>query len=402
MRIVVVGAGIAGVTLATALRDSGVETVLLEQTQDIAPVGGGLQLAPNAARPLLHLGLGPDLAEVGVRLESRDMLHWADGALVHSTPMGSEFEKRYGAPFYTLLRSDLHGILLDAAPPGCVRRGRYVTDVLENSDVVTLRCADGQEVNGDAAIGADGVHSFIRSLLNEERPRPGGRVIYRGLIRADRLPRRLTEPRMRVWMGSDRYFSCYPVSGGRTISFNALIPARGNHPESWTAAGRIDDVGRALGGWHADVHTLLAAAEWIGAWGMQDRATVPVWHCERVALMGDAAHPTLPFFAQGTNLAVEDAVVLAERLRRSTAFTVGGSLAAYAEVRRRRVEQVHGSFLAALRSLARADSEVRREMLAESEMATADWIYGYDAERDAPVAGPPVEGAWSSGDARPP
>ncbi|ASU83193.1 hypothetical protein CDO52_10770 [Nocardiopsis gilva YIM 90087] len=382
MRIVVVGAGIAGVTLASALRDSGVETVLLEQTQEVTPVGGGLQLAPNAARPLLRLGLGAELAEVGVPLESRDMLHWADGTLLHSIPMGAEFEKRFGAPFYTMLRSDLHGILLDAAPPDCVRRGRYVTDVLENSDVVTLRCADGQEVNGDVAIGADGVHSIIRSLLNEERQHPGMRVIYRGLIRSDRVPGHLAEPRMRVWMGSDRYFSCYPVSGGKTVSFNALIPTAEPHPESWTAAGRIDDLGRALHGWDSDVHALLSAAEWIGAWGLQERAAVPVWHSDRIALMGDAAHPTLPFFAQGTNLAVEDAIVLADRLRGATALTVGGSLAEYATVRSQRVKEVHTSICTSLLALAQAAPEERRGILADSEMANAGWIYGYDPDHD--------------------
>ncbi|CAM4027927.1 FAD-dependent monooxygenase [Nocardiopsis rhodophaea] len=380
MRIVVVGAGIAGVTLAAALRDSGVETVLLEQTQEVTPVGGGLQLAPNAARPLLRLGLGPEFAEVGVRLESRDMLHWADGTLVHSIPMGAEFEKRFGAPFYTMLRSDLHSILLAAAPPDCVRRGHYVTDVLENSDAVTLRCADGQEVRGDAAIGADGVHSIIRSLLNEERPRPGGRVIYRGLIRSDRVPEHLAEPRMRVWMGPDRYFSCYPVSGGTTVSFNALIPTGEPRPDSWTAAGRIDDLGRALHGWDPDVHTLLSSAKWIGAWGLQERTTVPVWHSERIALMGDAAHPTLPYFAQGTNLAVEDAIVLADQLRRSTPLTVGQALAEYATVRSRRVKEVHTTICASLRALEQAETEERRVILADSEMATADWIYGYDPE----------------------
>src|SRR5690606_34801595 len=219
VRIVIVGAGIAGLTLAAALAKAGRRCVIVEQAQDFSPVGSGIRLAPNATRLLTGLGLGPALAEAPSRPLRRDILGWDDGRLLHSTPLGDEAEKRYGAPLLTLLRSDLHRILLDAVPEGTVRPGRYVTDVLENSDEVTLRCSDGREFHGDVAIGADGVHSSLRALLRPGRYRASGQAVYRGVVPADRRPDPEREPRIRIWVGADRNFTDYPVSGGR-LSFS--------------------------------------------------------------------------------------------------------------------------------------------------------------------------------------
>ncbi|WP_046469302.1 FAD-dependent oxidoreductase [Allosalinactinospora lopnorensis] len=381
MRIVIVGAGIAGLTLATALARSGIRVVLLDQNQELRPVGAGLQLAPNAARLLLRLGLGDALAKVAVRPESHDMLRWNDGLLLHSTPLGTDYERRYEAPFYTLLRSDLHRILLDAVPSGSVRRGRYVTDVLESSDGVTLCCADGQEVHGDVAVGADGIHSVMRGVLNTEKHRFAGRNLYRGLVPAERVTGFGAEPRIRVWMGAETYFSCYPVSSGATISFNASVPTQVVRPESWTAQGRISDLKQAFQDWSPDILSVVSGADWIGRWVLHDRDAATDWHRGRIALMGDAAHPMLPFFAQGANQAVEDAIVLASCLRTATAFTADQALARYAALRRERTERIHAlsrELMHRLTGTGSEDSGRRTAVLRNAELANADWIYGHD------------------------
>ncbi|MFC4565911.1 FAD-dependent monooxygenase [Nocardiopsis mangrovi] len=380
MRIVVVGAGIAGLTLAAALSGGQSRVVLLEQHQDPTPVGSGLQLAPNAARPLLRMGLGGELGEVAVRPRSRDFLRWDDGRLLHGTAMGVEYERRYGAPLYTLLRSDLHRILLRAARDASVLRGRYVTDVLEESDGVTLVCSDGREVHGDIAIGADGVHSVMRGVLNTEQHPPSGQLVYRGLVPATSVPEGFADPRIRIWMGADRHFAAYPVSGGATISFNASVPGGEGRRESWSERGRLSDLTRAFEGWAEDVGTLAGAASWIGVWGIEVREAVRAWHHGRIALMGDAAHPTLPFFAQGANQAVEDAVVLADCLRGATALTAERALARYARLRRERTERIHAVAREVVHEMA-LDEEGpgrRDELLGGTGGPSSDWLYGYD------------------------
>ncbi len=398
MRIVIVGAGIAGLTLATALARSGSSVVLLDQSTEAQPVGAGLQLAPNAALPLQRLGLGDALTKTAVRPEGQDILRWDDGTLAHSTPMGVECERRYGVPLYTLLRSDLHRILRERVPAESIRRGRYVTEVLENSDGVTLRCADGQEVHGDVAIGADGIHSIIRGKLNTERHGTTNRVLYRGLLPTERVPELVAEPRIRIWLGTDAHFSCYPVSSGAQISFNAAVPANTDRPESWSTQGRVSDLKRAFTGWSPAVHTVISAAEWIGNWVLSDRAPVARWHQGRVALMGDAAHPMLPFFAQGANQAIEDAIVLASCLRTATAFTVNQALARYAALRSERTQRVNKVARDLTYSLAEFgdDPEQYEAIITRTEHAKADWVYGYDA--DAPSDTAPLEpGAANEG-----
>lgn len=386
MRIVIVGAGIAGLALALALHRSGRRCVVLEQSRGFAPVGAGVQLAPNASRLLLRLGLGDRLAEVSVRPARREVLEGADGRLLHSTPLGEEAEKRYGAPFYTLLRSDLHALLLEAVPEGTVRTEHYVTDILENSDEVALHCADGRQVHGDVAIGADGVHSSVRALLRPEHQRPSGQTVYRGLVPASAAPEAVADPGVRVWIGPDRYFARYPVSGGRQISFNAMVPANPPGPRPWTAGGRVEVLDRAFEGWAPEVLETVAAAQWVGEWVLQDRDPVPAWTSGRVGLVGDAAHPMLPLFAQGANQAVEDAVVLARCLRGATALTAGRALSRYAALRRARTDRIHALGRSAMEVLAREGGtpDGRPGLPADVEMANADWVFGHDAGEEAP------------------
>ncbi len=379
------GAGIAGLTLAAALAKAGRRCVIVEQAQDFSPVGSGIRLAPNATRLLTGLGLGPALAEASSRPLRRDILGWDDGRLLHSTPLGDEAEKRYGAPLLTLLRSDLHRILLDAVPEGTVRPGRYVTDVLENSDEVTLRCSDGREFHGDVAIGADGVHSSLRALLRPGRYRASGQAVYRGVVPADRRPAPEREPRIRIWVGDDRNFTDYPVSGGR-LSFSATVPAPSPGPGSWTTEGRIAALGRAFTGWDERLLADVPGAEWVGLWELNEHDPVPAWTTGRVVLVGDAAHPMLPYFAQGADQAVEDAMVLAEFLRYADALSVGRALAGYAEARRERTERIHALGRRALRAFtepAEGDPEDRPALLGDLERAETEWIFGHDAGAEA-------------------
>ncbi|WP_238580697.1 FAD-dependent monooxygenase [Streptomonospora alba] len=393
----VVGAGIAGMSLAAALTRDGVGVTVLEQAPGPAPAGAGIQLTPNALRPLLRLGLGPALERVGVRPAARDVLRWDDDRLLGSAPLGDAFAERYGASTLTLLCSDLHRVLSGAVPSDAVRYGRYVTDLLEDSDGVTVRCSDGRQVHGDVAVGADGANSLIRSLLNTERYRPPRRLLYRGLAPASRVPELCGRARIHVWAGHDRYILCFPVAAGRKVCFTAAVPAGADDPGYWTTRNRVVDLTAAFDGWSPAVPRLISAAEWVGVRGVHDHSPVPVWHRGRVALMGDAAHPTLPFFAQEPNQAVEDAVALAGRLREATALSVDGALEDYARTRKARTDRLHAvtrQILATLRASGERTPEAWERAVAKAEEANAEVIYGREPAEDGarPVGADPTTG----------
>ncbi|GAB3447683.1 FAD-dependent monooxygenase [Streptomonospora sediminis] len=381
-----VGAGIAGLALAVALTRDGARVALLEQAADPVPAGAGLQLTANALGPLRRLGVGDALERTGIRPCSREVLRWSDDRLLESSPLAGPAARR-GAPELTLLRSDLHRALRAALPSATVQTGRYVTDLLESSDGVAVRCADGREVHGDVAIGADGANSLIRSLLNTEHYSPVRRLVYRGLAPAARVPELCGRPRVRVWAGGDRYLSCFPVAGGDRISFTASVPAGADEQVSWTAQDRIGDLTAAFGGWSPTALGLVTAAEWVGMWSVHNHAPVPVWHSGRIALAGSAAHPALPLFAQSTDQAVEDAVVLSACLREATSLTAGAALERYARVRRRRTDRLHAAsreVLDALHSGGDGSPDTWIRAAAAAEAANADGGFGGDPAEQGP------------------
>lgn len=386
MRIVIVGAGIAGLTLAVALHHLGRDAVVLEQARSPHRSGTGAQLSPNAVRPLVRLGLGGALELVAVRPRRREV-YWRDGSLLESVPMGEEYKARFNAPYYTLLRSDLHAALLARVAAGTVLTGHYVTDVLDGFDSVVLRCADGREVHGDVVIGADGVHSAVRGALEPEEHHPSELIVCRGLVSATRVPESGGPPRIRVWLGPGQQFVCYPVESGRSLSFKAILPSGHIQPGAWSERGRSGALRAAFTGWSGEVAELINTAGRISASTLHERDPLREWSRGRIALMGDSAHPMTPFFAQGATQAVEDAVVLARFLGRATWETVEESLRRYARVRRERVERVQGLLLLRLAWMRQAEDNgtADRSFLLEQERRESDWMYGYDAEAAADI-----------------
>jgi salicylate hydroxylase len=302
------------------------------------------------------------------------------------TPLGAECEQRFGAPYYTVHRADLHGGLLELLPQGILRLGLRCVRVTERDEEVELEFADGRVFTADVVVGADGIRSVIRQRLVGDAPRFSGQTIYRGLVPAERVPFLAENPGVQLWLGPGQHCVAYPVSRGRRISFGATTaaPADAEHAESWSVRGRTADLLAAYHGWHPQVRALLAAADSVGRWSLYDRDAVPRWSTARITLLGDAAHPMLPFLAQGANQAVEDAVVLAACLRRTGADGVAGALRRYQELRRPRTEEIQRRSRANVRNLHVADGDHQRrrdEDLADgADLSSHQWLYGYDAE----------------------
>jgi len=344
-----------------------------EQAARFSEVGAGLQLAPNATRLLLRLGI-TSIAAAGVRPFAIQLRRWDDGRLLGETVLGSTCIDLYGAPYCTLHRADLHSCLLDLLPADALSLDHRLVRIEQHADETELNFANGARAIADVVIGADGIHSVVRQELVSDTARFSGQLMYRGLVSADRLPCLPSIPTVALWLGPGRHCVYYPISAGRWMSFAASAPADGQQTESWTEPGDIIDLAEGYSGWHPEVQALFSAAEEVRRWVLHDRDPISAWTSGRLAIVGDAAHPMLPFFAQGANQAVEDAFVLAECLREAGRDSVGEALLRYQHLRQPRVNEVHRRSRANQQTLHLSDEQRLPELQDNA------WLYAYDAE----------------------
>jgi salicylate hydroxylase len=388
MDVIVVGAGIGGLTAALALARAGVEVRVLEQAPALREVGAGIQIAPNATRILHRLGLAEGLARVGVRPESIDVRRWDDGRPLWQEPLGQAVVRRFGAPYYHLYRPDLLALLSEALPTGVIHLGHRVTELTERGDGVEVALAGGAVTRADAVIGADGIHSVVRAaLLGPESPRFSGSQAYRGLVPAGRVAHLGLPRRFALWLGPGRHFVHYYVAGGRFLNFVAICPAGEWRLESWSARGEVADALAEFSGWHPQVGAIIGAAVETHRWALYDREPLPRWSVGRVSLLGDAAHAMLPFLAQGACQAVEDAVVLARCLSEADPASAAAALSRYEEIRKPRASRIQrGSFEnATTYHLPDGPAQEARDahyatLEREDPYAGRGWLYEYDGE----------------------
>ncbi|MGW6022249.1 FAD-dependent monooxygenase [Streptomyces sp. NPDC055099] len=387
MRVAVAGGGIAGLVLAVALRKAGIDCHVYEQAGRLTEVGAGVQVAPNASRLLRRLGLRDRLRSIAVAPQAIEMRRWDDGTLLQRTPLGEACHRRFGAPYYTVHRADLHSSLLALIPSDRVHLGARCVAVTQDDGAAHLHLADGTVVTADLVVGADGIHSVVREQIVTDRPRYSGQTIYRGLVPAERVPRLLAEPRVRLWFGPDQHCVCYPVSAGRQVSFGATVAASDWREESWSARGDVAELAAAYKGWHDDVAQLIGAAETVSRWALHDRDGIDRLSSGRVTVIGDAAHPMLPFQAQGANQAVEDAVVLAVCLSEAGSGGLSGALRRYERIRLPRITRIQRQSRDNAKAFHLADGEEqhRRDTAAQaaSGLDHHQWLFGYDAEEAA-------------------
>lgn len=387
IRIAVVGAGIAGLTVAAALVRSGLRCDVFEQARLLGDVGAGVQLAPNAVRLLHRIGMCERFGEVAVRPRVIEMRRWDDNSVLRRTPLDPECEQLFGAPYYTVLRADLHRGLLERLPEGIVHLGLHCSEVIRRAGDVALQFADGSSTTADVVIGADGIHSRVRELLIRDEPCYSGQSIYRALVPADRLEFLCKEPKVVLWLGPGKHCVCYPVAGGQQISMAATVPDPQWGAESWSARGRTEDLAHAYLGWHPEVRAVTSAPDTIGRWALHDREPLHRWSTDRITLVGDAAHPMLPFLAQGANQAIEDAVALAVCLRecrRGETGQIAAALVRYEQARAQRTGEVHRISRSNTTALHLPDGPEQRRrddaLAAQTLLTDQEWIYGYDAE----------------------
>ncbi|WP_281356491.1 FAD-dependent monooxygenase [Amycolatopsis anabasis] len=380
-RVAIVGAGIAGLVIATILRRRGVHCELFEQSPVFDAVGAGIQLSPNGVRILHRLGVAPALAENGVQARSIETRRWDDGRLLARVPHGTACDELFGAPYYLIHRADLQRCLVNMLTPGTVHLGRSVARVVERADHVELHFADGGTATAELVIGADGVHSAVRRAVVLDEPKFSGYSVYRGLIPAEVVPSFAADPRVMFWFGPKHHVTYYPISAGKTVHFSAVCATDDERLGSSTTGTETDELAAAFAGWNAEVRRVVTAAASVTRWGLFDRDLADRYVSGRLALVGDAAHPMLPYMSQGANQALEDAVVLTDCLGDGSRDPVR-SLRHYEALRKPRTAEVHRQSRIRAESFHFADGVRQQERdfrLAGETLNDLAWLYGYDA-----------------------
>jgi len=320
-QLLVAGGGMGGLAAAVAAQRAGWQVWLLEQAAAFGEVGAGLQLGPNATRILREWKLLVPLAPYAAfpqRLLARDAL---GGGVLAGMVLGQDFERRYKAPYATVHRADLHGVLLEAArESGAVLRlDARVLSASDEPQGVCVGTECGRELECDALLGADGLWSAVRDqLLHDGPPRPTGHVAYRAVVRQADLPAGLRSNDVTAWMGPRMHLVSYPVRGGDWLNIAAFT--EGGHegdPRDWEHEAGPGGLHEAVEGACGPLRELVHAVPAWRLWVLHDRPPVQgAWQMARgrIALLGDAAHPMRPYLAQGAGMAIEDAWELGRSL----------------------------------------------------------------------------------------
>lgn len=315
-KAIIVGGGIGGLTAALAFHHSGWQVQVLERTPEISEVGAGIQISPNGMKVFRALGLEAAVSNNAFEPEALEMRYGRSGRHIFQIMAAEAAVQRWGAPYLHLHRADLIENLrraLARRQPETLRLDAPVQGYRQDKASVVAVLENGEEIGGDVLVGADGIHSAIRSqMLGAEMPDFTGNVAWRAVVPLDRLGDLAPPPTACIWVGARRHAVTYRLRGGQLANFVGIVERDDWRSESWTEQGSREEVLADYAGWHPILTNLIEQADSHFKWALFDRQPLKQWTDERVALMGDACHPTLPFQAQGAVMAIEDAHLLAK------------------------------------------------------------------------------------------
>jgi salicylate hydroxylase len=322
-KIVVVGAGLGGLAAASCLIEAGFDVEVYEQAPALGEVGAGIQVSANAMHVMRHLGLGDAMAELGVKPGGYVFRLHDTGEIIQQFSLSEEHERQHGAPYVQMHRADFHDLLAAKArslKPDVIHLNKRATAFVEHADGIEVSFADGTRAQGDVLVGADGLKSVIaRQIFGEVPAVYTGDAAWRITVPVERLPQPFLDPVMNVFMGPGGHVVCYYLRGGKLLNFVGIVETDEISEESWTLKFPWAQLKADYAGWHATIQTVIDAADRDECyrWSLHNRRPLRNWSTRRATLLGDSAHATLPYLAQGAAMAIEDGAVLARALRQA-------------------------------------------------------------------------------------
>jgi salicylate hydroxylase len=366
LNIGVVGGGVGGLTAAIALRRNGHNVTVYEQAGKYMRVGADINLTPNVVLALDGLGVGEACRRTGARPTFRISRDWDTGRETSRLPMSEAAEARYGAPQLTIHRADLLAVLTETFPADRVHFSKRLRTLEQVGDGVILHFDDSTVATHDVVIGADGIHSRVRTaLFGEENPRFTGVVSFRAVVPTEKVKNAPEIEAFTKWWGPtpQSQIVTFPLNLGRDTFVFATTGQESWTEESWTSAGDVHELRAFYKDYHPDARVLLDACDSVLKSALYERDPLPRWSVGRVTLLGDACHPMLPFMAQGAGMAIEDGVVLGRCL---AGDEPEAELQRYEAARLERTGKIQ------------IGSRGNQWMKGQE---SADWVYGYDAWR---------------------
>lgn len=381
--IAIVGGGIGGLTAALCLLKRGFAVTVYEQAEQLKEIGAGVQISPNAARLLHRLGLQKELDAIAVRPASFQMRRWSDDAVIFEAQLGAVCEQQFGAPYYTFHRADLHQVLANAVPREVIKLGHRLSEVREEGSRQILCFEGGAQASASIVIGADGLKSVVRQSVTADKAVFSQQAVCRGLVPAERVSELVAERRVIIWVGPGKHMVCYPVRSATLLNWGLAMPAGDARLESWTGEGTRAEALQSVQGWNEQVRSIVGATDKTLVLPLYDREPIHNLARGNMTLLGDAAHPMLPFMAQGAGQAIEDGWVLADCLA-AQSKSVAEQLHLYETLRSKRTEevQVRSRMNSDKFHLSDGDAQRSRDQALQAggmALKAFEWLYGYDA-----------------------
>ena len=388
MKIAIVGGGIGGLTAALALSQNPYDITVFERSAGIREIGAGVQISPNAGRLLHSLGLGASYSEISVNPHRVVFRRWEDDSIIRATDLDESFISQHQVPLANVARNELVEIIGNAVAVRTnvtMKFSIHVVSVEPGGSSSVVLFSDGSSQTFDIVIGADGIHSVVRPCVGGvDKPRFSGSAAYRALVprsAVEDLPIDVTNR-----MGPDRHVVSYFIGRNRShLNLVCISPEDSWESESWTEQGTMEDLYSRFEGWSSDFLSLLGRVEEpVFRWALYDREPLEQWGLGTTTLLGDACHPMLPFMAQGSCQAIEDAVVLARCLSDVSTSDAVSALRRYEDARQGRTAQVQTSSLMNRDLFHMVDGQEQQDRdlifsISPPGMSILDWVYEYDA-----------------------
>ena len=379
-RIVIIGGGIGGLTAAVALRQHGFEVAVYERAAELGEVGAGLQVGSNAVKVIRALGFEDAYLKLAFQPRTICSVAWNTGALRFREPLRENAATRYGAPYTTAHRADLHRLLQAMLPDNCITLNAQCTGVANTPGGAVARFADGREVEAEIVVGADGIRSVVReALFGHSAPRFTQQMAWRAIVPIECVPTdigpggavRIDRDEYVGWLGPTGHIICYPIRGGELYNIFAGRVSEDWVEEGWAVPSSGEELLAGYAGWNEQLLEMLGQVGAVHKWGIHDRDPLRSWTEGRITLLGDAAHPMMPTLAQGAAISIEDGYALARNLAAHGADVQAG-LTAYDAERVPRASRVQ---------LQARQQFQNNRMNPAPPPISRDWIFEHDVTR---------------------